>query len=174
MKFIEKLEENILSLLLVAMTLVVFIEVVARFMNTGVLWAQELTLLLSAWMVMFGASYCVKKGAHIGVDLVTNSLSDGWKRIVAIAAAALCIVYCLLVAWGGYTYIMKFRKIGLELEDIPVEKWKAYSFIVIATLLMSTRFAIIIKDNISGAMIGMKLTDEAEDVLELQEEGDAK
>lgn len=174
MKFIEKLEENILSLLLVAMTLVVFIEVAARFMNTGVLWAQELTLLLSAWMVMFGASYCVKKGAHIGVDLVTNMLNDNGKRIVAIVAALLCILYCWLIAWGGWVYLTKFRKIGLELEDIPVEKWQAYSFIMIATLLMSVRFAIIIKDNITGDMIGMKLTDEAEEALELQEEGEAK
>lgn len=174
MKFIEKLEENILSLLLVAMTIVVFIEVAARFMNTGVLWAQELTLLCSAWMVMFGASYCVKKGAHIGVDLVTNNLSDNGKRIVAIGAAALCIVYCWLIAYGGWIYLAKLKKIGLELEDIPVEKWKTYSFIVVATLLMSVRFAIIIKDNITGDMIGMKLTDEAEDVLDEMQEGASK
>ena len=174
MKFIEKLEENILSILLVAMTLVVFVEVAARLMNSGVLWAQELTLLLSAWMVMFGASYCVKKGAHIGVDLITNMLSDNGKRIVAIVAGALCILYCWLIAWGGWVYLVKFKKIGLELEDIPVEKWQAYSFIIIATLLMSVRFAIIIKGNVTGEVIGMKLTDEAEEALELQEEGDAK
>lgn len=173
MKHLERFEENILSLLLVAMTLVVAVEVGARFMNTGVLWAQELTLLLSAWMVMFGASYCVKKGAHIGVDLVTNKLSDNWKRIVAVGAAVMCIIYCWIIAYGGWVYLAKFRKIGLELEDIPLERWKAYSFIVIATLLMSIRFAVIIKDNISGEMIGMKLTDEAEEVLELQE-GDLK
>lgn len=174
MKFIGRLEENILSILLVAMTLVVFVEVAARFMNTGVLWAQELTLLLSAWMVMFGASYCVKVGAHIGVDLVTHALPDNGKRVVAIIAAALSIVYCWLIAWGGWVYLVKFKKIGLELEDIPLEKWQAYSFIVVATLLMSVRFAIIIKDNITGDMIGMKLTDEAEEALELQEEGDVK
>lgn len=167
-RFIEKFEENMLALLLITMTLLVFTEVVARFMNTSTLWADELTQLCSAWMVMFGASYCVKKGAHIGVDVITIKLSDNHKRIVAIVAASLCVVYCVLIAWGGYVYLEKVHKYHIVLNDLPLEKWQAHIFIVIATLLMATRFLVIIKDNISGKVIGMGLTDEAEEALDLQ------
>jgi TRAP-type C4-dicarboxylate transport system, small permease component len=71
--FINKLEEGIISLLLASMTLLVFVEVVMRFgFNIGLMWAQELTLLLSGWLVMFGVSYGIKVGSHIGVDALVK------------------------------------------------------------------------------------------------------
>jgi C4-dicarboxylate transporter DctQ subunit len=54
---LNKAEEAIISLLLVAMTLLVFFEVILRFVfSTGFIWSQELTLHISAWFVLFGAS----------------------------------------------------------------------------------------------------------------------
>ena len=51
---VTKLEEGFLSLLLVSMTLLVFAEVVARFgFNAGIHWAQEVTLLIAAWFVLY-------------------------------------------------------------------------------------------------------------------------
>ncbi len=144
-----------LSLLLVVMTLLVFMEVIARFLNTSTLWADELTQLCSAWMVMFGASYCVKKGAHIGVDVVTNSLTDKNKRIVAVVAGILCVIYCWLIAWGGYVYLAKVYKYHIILDDLPLEKWQAHTFILISTLLMSTRFIFIIRDKKKQKMLGV-------------------
>ena len=45
MRMLNRAEEGVISLLLVAMTLLVFIEVVMRFgFDSGFLWAQELTL----------------------------------------------------------------------------------------------------------------------------------
>ncbi len=54
---IHKIEEGFLSILLVSMTVLVFAEVVARFVfNHGIMWAQELTLIINSWMVLIGAS----------------------------------------------------------------------------------------------------------------------
>ena len=70
-------EESFISLLLVSMTLLVFAEVVARFLfNVGFLWMEEVTLTLGAWFVLFGASYGVKVGAHIGVDAFVQVLPE--------------------------------------------------------------------------------------------------
>ena len=63
-RLINSAEEVIIALLLVTMTLLVVFEVVLRFgFGTGVLWMEELTLHMSAWFVLFGASYGVKVGA---------------------------------------------------------------------------------------------------------------
>ena len=64
LRVLHRLEENIIVFLLVAMTLLVFTDVVMRFgFGTGLIWSQELTLYLSAWFVMFGISYGLKVGA---------------------------------------------------------------------------------------------------------------
>ncbi len=77
-RIVDRLEEGVISLLLVGMTLLVFYEVILRFVfNTGLGWIQEVMLLTSAWMVLLGASYGIKVGCHIGVDAVVRLLPSG-------------------------------------------------------------------------------------------------
>ena len=58
MRLINRGEEVIICILLILTTLLVFLDVVMRFgFNAGFMWTQELTLHMSAWMVLFGASY---------------------------------------------------------------------------------------------------------------------
>ena len=119
--FINQLEEGIISFLLAAMTLLVFFEVVLRFgFNTGVMWAQELTLHLSAWMVLFGASYGLKVGSHLGVDSLVRVLSSKARRIVTIIAVFASLAYCGLFIKGSYVYLHKMYTIGIDLEDLAM------------------------------------------------------
>ena len=119
LNIVNKLEEGVISLLLVLMTLLVFMEVVLRFgFNTGLLWAQELTLHMSAWFVLFGASYGIKVGAHIGVDAVVRLLPDKVHRVVSVLAIGLCLVYCGMFLYGSWEYLSKMYKIGIGLEDV--------------------------------------------------------
>ena len=51
-------EESVIAFLLAAMTLLVIVEVILRYgFSSGLLWIQELTLLLAAWLVLVGAAY---------------------------------------------------------------------------------------------------------------------
>ena len=63
---IDQIEETVIAGLLGLMTLITFANVVARFVfNSNILWALELTVFLFAWLVLLGASYAVKKHAHL-------------------------------------------------------------------------------------------------------------
>ena len=120
-RYIGRAEEGFISFLLVAMTLLVFIEVVMRFVfNAGYLWVQELTLHINGWFVLFGASYGVKVGAHIGVDAITRLLTPAVRRLVTIGAVLLCLVYCFLFAYGAWVYLDKIYMIGLGMEDVRI------------------------------------------------------
>jgi C4-dicarboxylate transporter DctQ subunit len=124
LRFLQRAEENILAFLLVAMTLLVFADVVMRFgFGSGLLWSQELTLNLSAWFVMFGISYGLKVGAHIGVDAVVKLLPTTIQRIASSLAVILCLVYCGLFLYGSWIYLHKMYKLGIGMEDLHVPLW---------------------------------------------------
>lgn len=164
---IGRLEEGLISLLLVGMTLLVFVEVILRFgFNTGFLWMQELTLLLSAWFVMLGASYGVKAGSHIGVDAVVRLLPVGLKRIVSIVAVLLCLAYCGILFTGSWVYLSKIYSIGLELEDMVFPKWIAHSILAIGFGLLALRFLELLWKMLKGEMDSFHLADEAKEALE--------
>lgn len=102
---IDHIEETVIAALLGMMTLLTFANVIARYVfNTNILWALELTVFMFGWLVLLGASYAVKKHAHLGVDAVINLLSDPARRIVGLLAVGACLFFSLLLLKGCYDY----------------------------------------------------------------------
>jgi len=170
-RIINSIEESIIAILLAAMTLLVFVEVVLRFgFGTGVMWAQEVTLHLSAWMVLFGVSYGLKVGSHIGVDALVKILPSKARRIIGGIAVLACLFYTALFIKGSYVYLEKIYSIGIEMEDLPVPKWLAHSILLIGMVLIAIRLLILFKDIVIGKAEGFHLSDEAKESMHLAEE----
>ena len=69
-RWINQIEETFIAITLGLMTLITLANVVARYIfNSNLLWAVELTVFLFAWLVLLGASYCVKTKTHLGIDV---------------------------------------------------------------------------------------------------------
>lgn len=101
--WVTRFEETFLALLLAAMTIVSFTQVVARYgFNTGWGGALELTRILFAWLILFGMSYGVKIGSHLGVDAVIRLLPQKAFRIVAVFGAFCGVLYALILLYAGW------------------------------------------------------------------------
>lgn len=168
---IHKIEENIIALLLVAMTLLVFSETILRFFfGTGVIWAEELTLHLSAWLVLFGAAYGLRVGAHIGVDFVVKQFSDKGQRIITLMMLSAALLYCALFIYGAWVYLDKMLLIGIEMEDLPIPKWAAHSILMLGFVFLAIRFIEIAIRVIKGEQTCMISHNEAHDAEKLKAE----
>jgi C4-dicarboxylate transporter DctQ subunit len=170
-RLINNLEEIIIALLLATMTLLVFVEVVLRFgFGIGLMWSQELTLHLSAWMVLFGVSYGIKVGSHIGVDALVKILPSAVRKIVGSVAVIACLIYCGLFSYGSWVYLSKMHQIGIELDDMPIQKWVAHSILLIGMVLMAIRLLILLWGIFTGKAEGFHLADEAKESMHLANE----
>ncbi len=174
-RFANRVEEGILSLLLVAMVLIVVFEITMRLMAPmliemgylpNILWAEELTLMISAWMVLLGASYGVKVGSHIGVDAVVRLLPEGPRRAVSLIAVGLCLVYCSLFFWASWGLVEQGWNLGIELEELPIPEWLMESVLLIGFALLAVRFAQLGRAILKGEALGFHLADEAREALE--------
>lgn len=152
--FIERLEETLIALLLAAMVMISFSQVVARYVfNIGWESALQLTTLCFAWMTLIGMSYCVRIGAHLGVDAITKLLPKPLYRASSVLAALCCVLWAVLMIdsdWfttifgmqdrgGALVYIQKMHMIGLELEEVPLQRWIAYIILPIGLVLFAYR-----------------------------------
>ena len=108
-QFVNSFEETAIAVLLGLMTLLTFVNVVLRYVfNSSIIWGLEVVLILFAWLVIFGVSYCVKVTAHLGVDVLTSALPARRRRLVALAAGACCVFYALLLLKGSWDYWAPF------------------------------------------------------------------
>jgi C4-dicarboxylate transporter, DctQ subunit len=171
LQFLNRAEETIISLLLLATTLLVFIDVVMRFgFGAGLMWSQELTLHLSAWMVLFGASYGIKVGSHIGMDAFVRLFPSIGRRILSGIACILALVYCGLILYGSFFYLKKMHLIGIYLEDMDIQAWKAHSILLIGFVMITVRLLIVLWQLITGQAEGFKQVDEAKESIKMVDE----
>ena len=174
-KYLERLEENFISLILVVMTLLVFAEVILRFIfGIGFMWMEEVTLTLAAWFVLFGMSYGLKVGAHISVDAFVGILPNRAKRIVTGLALLLSLGYCGLLISGSVVYLAKMRDIGLEMEDLPLQKWQVMSILVGGFLLLGYRLLDLMVGVVRGKVDGFTHADAVPESLHLAEQARAE
>ncbi|GGF07664.1 TRAP transporter small permease [Stappia taiwanensis] len=165
--WVTRFEEGMLAVLMAAMTIVSFSQVVARYgFNSGWTGALEFTRILFAWLILFGMSYGIKIGAHLGVDAVIRLFPPRLFRFFAIFGALCGVAYAAILFsadWlqffginargGALDYWMKMYKIGIGLDDLRypefvqetfgtqerVQRWIAYLILPIGLLLLAYR-----------------------------------
>jgi C4-dicarboxylate transporter DctQ subunit len=139
-KILNTLEEWLIILLLASMTLLTFSQVIARYaFNSGAVWALEVSTYLFAWMVLIGASYAIRIGAHIAVDSLVNLLNQKIRKYASLFAIASCMFFVALMFIGSYNYISLLREIEVEMEDLPILEWQAKIILPLGFLLMFYR-----------------------------------
>ena len=164
---VTRIEENILATILAAITLVSFSQVVARYgFNSGWTGALELTRILFAWMILFGMSYGLKQGIHLGVDALIRTFPKPLFRAAALFGAFCTALYAIMLLsadWlsvfganssgGAIFYWKRFFDIGLGLDDLRypvfiqeafgmqerVQRWIAYLILPIGLALLAFR-----------------------------------
>ena len=120
---LNTIEESLIALILGLMTVITFANVIARYVfNSNILWALETTVFLFAWLVLLGASYCVKTRAHLGVDVILNMVSPAARKTLAIISVICCLAFSILLLIGAWQYWSPFvgRQVWYEVNDIPM------------------------------------------------------
>jgi len=139
---VQSLEENFLAVLLATITLVSFVQVIARYgFNTGWGGALEFTRIAFAWMILFGMSYGIKTGTHLGVDAVIKLFPKPLFKACAVFGALCGLLYGMILLsadWlnlfgattkgGAIDYWSKFYKVGIGLDDLRFPEWMQQAF----------------------------------------------
>lgn len=174
LKILDRLEEWIMSLMLLAMTSLAFMQVVRRYVfNTNFSWNLELTTVCFAIMIFVGISYGVRVGSHIGVDALVKLMPEGTRRATAIVVVLLCLVYVGFVLVGATEYVSKMKSVGIEFDDMPIERWQVLIVMPIGYALVAFRFLQILWNLITGKTTSLHLADEAAEALKLNTKEEA-
>lgn len=168
---VDRVEEGVIAFLLTTMTLIAFVQVIARYVfNYSFVWALELVTFMFAWLIFLGISYGVRVGSHIGVDALVKSLPPAKARAVGVVATLLCMVYAAIVFYGGWIYVAKMVEIGIMGEDIPIPQWVPRLVLPLGYAFLFFRFGQVLYRLLTGKEAHL-LGDEVEDALKLRTDG---
>lgn len=112
MKFLrflnDHLEEYLLVFLMVVEVVVVFAQVVTRYVfHSPLAWSEELARYMFIWLVWIGAAYATKMRKNIIIDVVASKFKGATKLISEIINFVLFVALMLFMLWTTSTVMMQ-------------------------------------------------------------------
>jgi C4-dicarboxylate transporter DctQ subunit len=103
---LSRLEEWILSLMVLQMGLSIFLQVVMRYaFHSAITWLDELVHIEVVFLTFFGASLGIKYGTHISVDALKNAVKGRAVHLLDALSHLAIAVYSGLVILFGYNLV---------------------------------------------------------------------
>lgn len=92
--------------LLIAMTTVVFSQVVARYVFEAPLsWSEELARFLLMWLSMLSAAYAFKTKSHFALRVVVGKLSKSAQRIMALFVHGVVAIFFAILLYFSIVFV---------------------------------------------------------------------
>jgi len=102
-----RLVELTLFLLCVTMVVVIFLQVVSRYLlHVPLSWSEELGRYTFAWVVMLGAAVAVHRDSHFAMRVLVDRLPPPCRRAIALAANATVLAVLASMAWKGGRWVV--------------------------------------------------------------------
>jgi len=103
MKALVRCVEALLAALLLGMVVMVFGNVVLRYVfNSGLLVSEELSRFFFTWLVFVGGIVAMQDGTHLGIDSVVGRLSRRGKQVCAAVCQVLILLCCIILFYGTW------------------------------------------------------------------------
>jgi C4-dicarboxylate transporter DctQ subunit len=174
---IEWLEESVMAYMLAAMTAVAFFAVVVRRFFGGEIfglkpsiWGLELTLYIFLFFILFGMSYVLRKGVHIGIDVLVNLFPAPMRKFFNLLATLMTVIYALLLSRAGYQAYDKFWSVKVlrtkGSDELAIPFFFTYGFLSLAFFVLGLTAAYAIWEIWTGRRESLTAGHEAEEEVD--------
>lgn len=136
----ERLEEVFLVLTMAAMVGLIFVQVFNRYViNVSLSWTEELARYIHIWQVWVGASYAVRRKAHLKVEMFKNIFPVTVRKWVDVVAIFLWFILAVFLAYQGTELVVTVFDRGQLSPAMRLPMWLPYLAIPVGGTLMTVR-----------------------------------
>jgi TRAP-type C4-dicarboxylate transport system permease small subunit len=120
-RVMDKTLSYVVALLLLAMSGVVFGNVVCRyFLDISLGWYEEISRFLLIWIVFLGAVIALIRGDHLGIDLMPLALPPRACRAVVVLTDILVLAALAIMFQGAWDMAIDSLRSGWVASSVPI------------------------------------------------------
>ena len=114
MKYImDHLEEFFMIPLIFAMSIIIFIQVIARYVfQNSLTWSEEMARYMFVWLVYFSVSYTARREKHIRIDAAINLYPKNVRPYIELLSEIIVLGFAIFIAVTGFTVFGKIAWSG--------------------------------------------------------------
>lgn len=100
---LQKTATAIVATLMAAITVIIFAQVFGRYVLFYSLpWSEEMARYMMVWISALGAAVALRKGAHVGLDILVQRLPSPARMVVELLALLFALALTGVLAWFGF------------------------------------------------------------------------
>jgi TRAP-type transport system small permease protein len=131
-------------LLLAAMALIVFANVVLRYLtNASIEWGEEVARHMMIWLTFIGSGIVLRYGGHIAIENLQDAMPTRMGQAMRALVALLLLAFFLMLIWTGYAYTQRTMLQLTASTQIPFGY--IYAAIPVGGVLLLIHFLLIIR-----------------------------
>jgi TRAP-type C4-dicarboxylate transport system permease small subunit len=112
-QLIGRLEKILVAVLLSAMILLAFGQIVLRnFFGTGFAWSDSLVRYLVLWVAFLGATMAAGENRHIRIELLPGRSGTRSRTFLGVVSLTLSILVCSLLTWAAARFVQFEAQMG--------------------------------------------------------------
>ena len=135
------LEKIVSCVCVIVMSLLVFINVIARFVfNHSLAFSDEISTYLFVLMSFMGTAIAARRGAHLGLSIVTDRVSPKARIIIGMVMYGVSALFCLLIVIFGIQMVVSQYQLGQESAAMQWPEWIYGSFVPIGAAFAMLAF----------------------------------
>ena len=128
----DNVEMYICIFLLALFSIILFIQVIARYVfNNSLSWSEELARYLFIWLVFIGISYGAKQMKHLRIDVFTQIFPKKIRPYVMLLSEIIVLVFAGVVFYSAVTTVSKYMKTNMASPAIGVPLWIVHSAAIV-------------------------------------------
>jgi TRAP-type C4-dicarboxylate transport system permease small subunit len=113
--------ELAIALLLAAMVVLVFGNVVARYgFNSGITLSEEISRWMFIWLTFLGAVIALKERGHLGMDMVVAKLPTAGKKICLVVGQVIMLYIVGLMFKGSWEQAVINADVSAPVSGLPM------------------------------------------------------
>lgn len=158
MKRIDALEEFLLVSALAFNVILVFLQVIMRYVfHNSLYWSEELARFVFLWFSWLGTSFAVREGAHLKVTILADRLGGLPKRLLELASLLIWLAFSIFLTCQGAKLTHFVASMGQTSPALYLPIATAYASVPIGSGLMTLRLLF----QLGGFFLGDGTTKEA-------------
>ncbi|MGB4438418.1 MAG: TRAP transporter small permease [Sedimentibacter sp.] len=143
--------KKIIAVLLMAMTAILFSQVIARYlMGSGLSWSEELVRYMCVWVIFMGSTCAAKDGSQIAVTVLDETLKGMPKKILNITQSIIVAAYTILLCWIGFSTLGIAKTQMSPNMELPMNI--VYSVIPLSMIVMLIHLVAVFMKNRKAAI----------------------
>lgn len=138
---LQKIEKVVSCVCVAVMAILVFANVIARkVFDHSLAFSDEMSTYLFVLMSFMGTAIAARRGAHLGLSIVTDRLSPKARKAVGMVTYGLSALFCLLIIVFGVQMVISQYHFGQETAAMQWPEWIYGAFVPVGALFAMLAF----------------------------------